>query len=62
MKCTGGLATSTAGSQTISRDSETLKPSCTVARARFVFSGVIRLGVPSSSSGPQRPQFDNLAK
>jgi hypothetical protein len=62
MKCTGGLGTSAADSHNSGRAIETLTPSCTRLSARFVFSGVIRFGVPSSSSAPQRPQFDSLSK
>ena len=38
-------------------DSDTVRPRVGRARACRRFSSVIRLAVPSSSSGPQRPQF-----
>src|SRR5436190_20526444 len=54
-----GHGTSMAFSKTVFVDSDTGTPSFTSANAALRFSGVIRLSVPSSSSFPQRPQFDN---
>src|SRR4029079_11479584 len=42
-----------------SDESETGIPSFTSAAACRRFCGVIRFSVPSSSSGPHRPQFDS---
>src|SRR5215467_12056263 len=49
--------TSAAISGTMSREQVTLSPSRTRRPAWTRFSGVIKLRVPSSSSGPQRPQL-----
>src|SRR5215471_18962757 len=49
--------TSAASSGTMSREQVTLSPSRTRRPAWTRFSGVIKLRVPSSSSGPQRPQL-----
>src|SRR5262249_30019975 len=54
-----GHGTSRAFSKAVFVDSDTGTPSFTSASAALRFSGVIRLIVPSSSSFPQRPQFDN---
>src|ERR1700693_394424 len=54
-----GHGTSTAFSVNVFVDSETGTPSFTSANAALRLAGVIRLSVPSSSSLPQRPQFDN---
>src|SRR5262249_54189490 len=54
-----GHGTSTAFSKNVFVDSDTGTPSFTSANAALRFAGVIRLSVPSSSSFPQRPQFDN---
>src|ERR1700730_4652785 len=54
-----GHGTSMAFSKNVFVDSDTGTPSFTSASAALRFSGVIRLSVPSSSSFPQRPQFDN---
>src|SRR5712671_1437505 len=54
-----GHGTSMAFSKAVFVDSDTGTPSFTNANAAFRFSGVTRLSVPSSSSLPQRPQFDN---
>src|SRR5262249_42511142 len=54
-----GHGTSTAFSVDVFVDSDTGTPSFTSARAAMRLAGVIRLSVPSSSSFPQRPQFDN---
>ena len=40
---------------------DTLIPSSTVAAARLLTSGVIRLRVPSWSSPPHRPQLERLS-
>src|SRR5436189_1031131 len=40
---------------------DTVSPSLTVATAFFRTSGVMRLSVPSSSSGPHRPQLESLS-
>src|SRR5499427_482991 len=49
--------TSAASSGTMSREQVTLSPSRTRRPAWTRFCGVIKLRVPSSSSGPQRPQL-----
>src|SRR5882724_7865215 len=54
-----GHGTSTAFSVNVFVDSDTGTPSFTSANAAPRLAGVIRLSVPSSSSFPQRPQFDN---
>src|SRR6516165_10169866 len=54
-----GHGTSIAFSKAVFVDSDTGTPSFTSASAALRFSGVIKLSVPSSSSFPQRPQFDN---
>src|SRR6185503_2082942 len=54
-----GHGTSTAFSMNVFVDSDTGTPSFTRANAALRLAGVIRLSVPSSSSFPQRPQFDN---
>src|SRR5215470_5361362 len=54
-----GHGTSTAFSVDVLVESETGTPSFTSANAALRLAGVIRLSVPSSSSFPQRPQFDN---
>src|SRR5882762_9790646 len=54
-----GHGTSTAFSKNVFVDSDTGTPSFTSANAALRLAGVIRLSVPSSSSFPQRPQFDN---
>src|SRR5262252_3532171 len=54
-----GHGTSTAFSKDVFVDSDTGTPSFTSANAALRLAGVIRLSVPSSSSFPQRPQFDN---
>src|SRR5262249_32026995 len=54
-----GHGTSTAFSVDVLVESETGTPSFTSASASLRLAGVIRLSVPSSSSFPQRPQFDN---
>src|SRR5258705_7851357 len=54
-----GHGTSMAFSKNVFVDSETGTPSFTKANAALRLAGVIRLSVPSSSSFPQRPQFDN---
>src|SRR5215475_8819630 len=54
-----GHGTSIAFSKAVFVDSDTGTPSFTNASAALRFSGVIRLSVPSSSSFPKRPQFDN---
>src|SRR6266853_5592564 len=54
-----GHGTSMAFSKNVFVDSDSGTPSFTSASAALRFSGVIRLRVPSSSSFPQRPQFDN---
>src|SRR5215510_6159687 len=54
-----GHGTSTAFSVNPFVDSDTGTPSFTSANAALRLAGVIRLSVPSSSSFPQRPQFDN---
>src|SRR6266850_5333276 len=54
-----GQGTSMAFSKNVFVDSETGTPSFTKANAALRLAGVIRLSVPSSSSFPQRPQFDN---
>src|SRR6266699_764914 len=54
-----GHGTSTAFSVKVFVDSDTGTPSFTSANAALRLAGVIRLSVPSSSSRPQRPQFDN---
>src|SRR6201994_5098303 len=54
-----GQGTSTAFSVNPLVDSDTGTPSFTSANAAIRLAGVIRLIVPSSSSFPQRPQFDN---
>src|SRR5215510_1963774 len=59
MAHSAGHGTSTAFSVNVFVDSDTGTPSFTSANAALRFSGVIRLSVPSSSSFPQRPQFDN---
>src|SRR3981189_2430990 len=56
-----GHGTSTAFSKNVFVDSDTGTPSFTSANAALRLAGVIRLSVPSSSSFPQRPQFDNSA-
>src|SRR5688572_21613850 len=53
-----GLPLSALLTGSASRDSDTVTPSFTVARARFRVSSVIRLIVPRSSSLPQRFQLD----
>src|SRR5437764_6379780 len=40
---------------------ETLNPSVTLAAALLRTSGVMRFSVPSSSSGPHRPQLERLS-
>src|SRR5215475_11002701 len=59
MAHSAGHGTSTAFSVNVFVDSDTGTPSCTSANAALRLAGVIRLSVPSSSSLPQRPQFDN---
>src|SRR5438874_5574121 len=54
-----GHGTSMAFSKAVFVDSDTGTPSFTSANAALRLAGVIRLSVPSSSSFPQRPQFDN---
>src|SRR5437016_2494240 len=54
-----GHGTSTAVSVDVFVDNDTGTPSFTSANAALRLAGVIRLSVPSSSSFPQRPQFDN---
>src|SRR5215467_14360489 len=54
-----GHGTSTAFSMDVFVDNDTATPSFTSANAAMRFAGVMRLSVPSSSSFPQRPQFDN---
>src|SRR5215813_5773272 len=54
-----GHGTSTAFSVNPFVDSDTGTPSFTSANAAMRLAGVIRLSVPTSSSFPQRPQFDN---
>src|SRR6187399_2325971 len=54
-----GLPLSALFTGSASRDSDTVTPSLTVARARFRVSSVIRLTVPRSSSLPQRFQFES---
>src|SRR6266481_3173628 len=54
-----GHGTSTAFSKNVFVDSDTGTPSVTSASAALRLAGLIRLSVPSSSSFPQRPQFDN---
>src|SRR6185436_12099718 len=54
-----GHGTSTSFSKNVFVDSDTGTPSFTSANAALRLAGVIRLSVPSSSSFPQRPQFDN---
>src|SRR4030095_5640644 len=54
-----GQGTSMAFSVNVLVDSDTGTPSFTSANAALRLAGVIRLSVPSSSSFPQRPQFDN---
>src|SRR5215469_9502526 len=54
-----GHGTSTAFSKDVFVDRDTGSPSFTSANAALRLAGVIRLSVPSSSSFPQRPQFDN---
>src|SRR6266550_804002 len=54
-----GQGTSMAFSVNVFVDSETGTPSFTSANASLRLAGVIRLSVPSPSSFPQRPQFDN---
>src|SRR5215813_7088515 len=54
-----GHGTSTAFSVNVFVDSDTGTPSFTSANAALRLAAVIRLSVPSSSSLPQRPQFDN---
>src|SRR6516225_9027623 len=54
-----GHGTSTAFSVNVFVDRDTGTPSFTSANAAWRLAGVIRLSVPSSSSLPQRPQFDN---
>src|SRR4030095_16853575 len=53
-----GHGTSTSFSKNVFVDSDTGTPSFTRANAARRLAGVIRLSVPSSSSFPQRPQFD----
>src|SRR5262249_52822579 len=54
-----GHGTSTAFSVNPFVESDTGMPSFTSAIAAMRLAGVMRLSVPSSSSFPQRPQFDN---
>src|SRR5438105_2948452 len=54
-----GHGTSMAFSKAVFVDNDTGTPSFTSANAALRLAGVIRLSVPSSSSFPQRPQFDN---
>src|SRR5262252_7310042 len=54
-----GHGTSTAFSKDVFVDKDTGTPSFTSANAAWRLAGVIRLSVPSSSSFPQRPQFDS---
>src|SRR5580692_6300444 len=54
-----GHWTSSAFSKNVFVDSDTGTPSFTSANAALRLAGVMRLSVPSSSSFPQRPQFDN---
>src|SRR5215468_4382266 len=54
-----GHGTSTAFSVNPFVESDTGTPSFTSAIAAMRLAGVMRLSVPSSSSFPQRPQFDN---
>src|SRR5262249_12430598 len=54
-----GHGTSMAFSIAVFVDKETVTPSLTSANAAFRLAGVIRFRVPSSSSLPKRPQFDN---
>src|SRR5205807_2890086 len=56
-----GQGTSTAFSKNVFVDNDTGTPSFTSPNASLRLAGVIRLSVPSSSSFPQRPQFDNSA-
>src|SRR5262245_28066746 len=59
MAHSAGHGTSMAFSVNVFVDSDTGTPSFTSANAALRLAGVIRLSVPSSSSFPQRPQFDN---
>src|SRR2546423_542369 len=54
-----GHGTSMAFSIAVFVDNDTGTPSFTRANAALRLAGVIRLSVPTSSSFPQRPQFDN---
>src|SRR5262247_2678334 len=54
-----GHGTSMAFSVNVFVDSDTGTPSFTSPNAALRLAGVIKLSVPSSSSFPQRPQFDN---
>src|SRR4029077_15450267 len=54
-----GHGTSAAFSVGAVADSDTGTPSFTSASAARRLAGVIRLSVPSQSSFPHRPQFDN---
>src|SRR5712671_2092155 len=54
-----GHGTSMAFSKNVFVDSDTGTPSFFSASAALRLAGVTRLSVPSSSSFPQRPQFDN---
>src|SRR5205814_99454 len=54
-----GHGTSMAFSVAVFVDNDTGTPSFTRSNAALRLAGVMRLSVPSSSSFPQRPQFDN---
>src|SRR5438094_5895678 len=54
-----GHGTSSTFSKKVLVESDTGTPSLTSASAARRLAGVIRLSVPSGSSRPQRPQFDN---
>src|SRR6185436_20616336 len=59
MKRIGCTVVSAAMSVTMGRAQLTLTPSVTSRAAAMRLAGVIRFTVPSSSSAPQRPQFDS---
>ena len=60
MKRMGWTVVSAAMSVVIGRAHVTLSPWVTSRAACWRLAGVIRLMVPSSSSLPQRPQFDSV--